>query len=861
MSVSFDSTLRALGAALIACAAVACDGSETVDAGDDPPIDGGGRLDSGARDDAGEDVDAGPPLADGEVQVLRDEHGVPHIVAADLASAMYALGWLHAEDRLFQMWFRRMRVEGRLAEHFAVASPSSAQERSFNQRLIDSDLAFRTMGQAREAQATVAAMPAEYRALLEAYAAGVNAQLADRASLGTAFDETGNDTVDPWTAAAALHGWDSIGETFGSSLGAANQEIALLNDCASGTCSPLGCGATVIDDEAAAVPPPTDGMWPPSTGRMASRMPSGPMRPPVEVKASQGFVIAAEHVTTGRPVIFGEPQLALEAPSTWYDHHIVVPSEGIDARGVGLAGSPGMLIFYNRHVAQTVTAGGGDLADLFEVGLGSSADTYVVDGADVPFETVAEQVLVRGDAAIDLDVRITRYGPIVSDVLNGAPAGRLFAMRRAHTMRPDDHSVVAGIELMRAHTLEAYRAALRHWVAPTVSALYAGVDEDDGESHIAFHSLVTIPDRVAQTVAGRDATGRHPYDGSDSANDWRGMLDLDWNPHSVDPEIGYLFSGNHLPVGTWYDAYVYSGIRGNGDSYRSFEIRRRLGEMIGDGTGAPVEPSALHALHVDAGSDVIRLFASGLRELQSRGVIPADDGARVPRTREEVAARVLTALTRWENEGGGLLDQRSVGAPLAAALQGRMITAARTEDFACVWGAAEGGATHFLRELADDPRVIGRPETEMMLTASMNAWTTVLGDLGADVSRWSGRTTPEPFVVPFQRNFACLVPGEGNGCSLAPAFNGQALINQRYTHTISSAHGSSWPFTVSFADVDDAHAILAPGISEEPTSPRFDDQLVFIEQKGDGDIEGIVDAPLDLTRVTVVEQRTLTYVP
>ena len=81
------------------------------------------------------------------------------------------------------------------------------------------------------------------------------------------------------------------------------------------------------------------------------------------------------------PLLFGEPQLWLEAPSVWYEVHVSVPAERIDVRGVGFAGSPGLVIFYGRHVAQTVTAGGGDIADLFELQLATDRRGYVVDGA------------------------------------------------------------------------------------------------------------------------------------------------------------------------------------------------------------------------------------------------------------------------------------------------------------------------------------------------------------------------------------------------------------------------------------------------------------------------------------------------
>ena len=222
----------------------------------------------------------------------------------------------------------------------------------------------------------------------------------------------------------------------------------------------------------------------------------------------------------------------------------------------------------------------------------------------------------------------------------------MLAARRVSDVRDGDHSVRAGIDLMRAHTLEAYREALDHWVTPPVSAVYAGVDQDDGESHIAFHSLLGIPERVPATRDGQDVTGRHPYDGSDSSQDWQGVLGLDWHPHVIDPPSGFVFSGNHLPAGSWYDAFVYSGIGGNGDTYRSFEIRRRLTRLLADG---PVEPSALHALHVDAGSETMQLvgyYDAANPQLLMRRLRRLFSRARPLRSEIQILRGVLSATAR-----------------------------------------------------------------------------------------------------------------------------------------------------------------------------------------------------------------------
>ncbi|MFK7991062.1 MAG: penicillin acylase family protein [Sandaracinaceae bacterium] len=857
---------------------VACDGDGMDPMPDAAMGDAGPETDSGSPpgDDAGDPPDGGGTDSgtDGgtgaSLRVLRDDRGVPHIVAGTLEEAMYATGYVHAEDRLFQMQYRRLRMQGRLAEFFAVASPDAAGV-LFNDRLIRSDRQYRTIGMARDAERTLAAMDASHRALLEAYAAGVNDQMAERASLGTAFDDFGITSVDPWTAADTMLNWDSIGETFTSSLSDAQAEVDLLDDCAGGACPGLGCGATVIDEEAAIVMQPDDGIWPPSSGAMASVLPStassaaaaslmpgAPLRPPVDVKASQGFVVAAEHLAGDRPLIFGEPQLFLEAPSTWYETHVVVESEGIDVRGVGFAGSPGMLLFYGRHVAQTITAGGADNADLFELTETEDGNGYTIDGADFDYLVHEETLRVRGADDIALTVRESRLGPVVSDVLNAVPGGTVLAMRHANSLRPADHSVIAGIELMRADSLESYRDALRHWVSPSVNALYAGVDADTGETHIAYHLLAVIPRRAAQTIGATDVTGRHPADGSQASQNWDGQYDLDWNPHVIDPASGYLFSGNHVPVGAWYNDVLYAGLRGGGDTLRSFELRHRLQQLI-DAPG-DVDPGDLHALHVDAGSEATRRIVRALERLTEDGVIPEDDPSAALDTMERASARVLTGLSQWLSMGGGDVDQRVPGDFLVRAYLGRVITLARAEAFACDWSGAEGGIAHFLRDFAGDESVMGVTEARIVMLTAQDALNAVAADHGTDVAAWASSPAPlVPYTVAFQRNFECLRPGAGGRCSANPARDVPLEAPEDYVHTIGSSAASSWPFTVDFADVAGARALLAPGVSEEPTSPRFADQLPAIADKGHGNIGAIPLSPLDLDAITVTSEMTLSY--
>jgi acyl-homoserine lactone acylase PvdQ len=837
-----------------------CVGGSAADEIADSGVEDSGAADTGTSDTG--TADSGETGSEGAaVRLVRDEFGTPHIEADSFAAALYGLGRAMAEDRLFQMQVRRLRAQGRLSEFFAIETPVTKGENDLNARLLDLDKRHRTMGYAHFAAQAAEQLSEADLALMEAFVAGVNDHLAEREVLGPAFATAGIASVEDWTVADTLMAWEVMSDLFSNPLAYAQAEIDNLNDCAGGTCPEPSCGLSVKDENAAVVSEPADGEWPPGSGNPVglAGAPLLNLDPSIDVKASHGVAIAGARTSSGKPMLFGEPQIMLEAPSTWYESHIVVASEGVNVRGISFAGSPGMLLYVNAHHGQTLTAGSGDTADLFEVDLDGS-DTYTVDGQQEALVLLSEPIKVRGSADVPHQVAITRYGPVVDELLSDVPTSRAFAMRRSEVFDPSTHTVLAALDMARATTLDDYREAANGWSSPTVNALYAGVDADSGTSHIAYHALTRIAERSAQDIGGRDLTGQHPVDGADSSKDWTGFYSLDWNPHVIDPAGGVLFSGNHLAVGSWYSGVVYGGFRGNGDTYRSLELRARLAEWDEGGQALTVDD--VHGLHVDARSEALKAFTNALQLLQDRSRIPADE-AISPATNDEKAARALTALQRWQSEGSGELDQRSVGYRLGLRVLSRMITNARSEAFACSWGAAEGGAAHFLKAFAADPTSLGAAEANTLVAAAAQAFDNVKDDLGEDVTAWSGAALRdvEPYEAAYHKDFLCLQPGEAGMCSFDPTQDVSLAIAQSAVHTISSTSGSSWPFTVHFADELETWALLAPGASEDPGSPHFDDRVSALLTKGSGDPSGVPPVAMNLSEVTVASEESWTWGP
>ncbi|MBL4637559.1 MAG: penicillin acylase family protein, partial [Kofleriaceae bacterium] len=526
--------------------------------------------------------------------------------------------------------------------------------------------------------------------------------------------------------------------------------------------------------------------------------------------------------------------------------------------------APSMLIFWNRYVSHTLTAGGGDTGDLFEIMAGSQPGTYVVDGIDQNLLTHNETIVVKHGSPISVDIEETTYGPIINSIVNGAPANRKFALRLIEHYRLDQHSIVAGIRLMSATSLTTYRDALRYWMLPTVNAVYAGVDKGaaaDDTGHIAYHALVGIAKRASTfIVSGLDFTGRHPQDGSDSANDWQGVYDLEWNPHVTDPDNGYLFSGNHIPVGTWYHDLFYSGIGGLGDSYRSFQLRTMLARLFPTAASKITQKQA-HEMHYDGGFYLGEILKDVLQVMEDRAVIalpavPTD----APVTDSEKAAKLLQVLNLWIAEGGEL-KSTSKYFQLLKNLPIALIGASRysvSPDFSCRWHEAQGGVLFFAKSFLADPTILATAETGFLMLVGKGLWDNMMDRLpetNPDPTTWTTPTAADVYTAKHHSAFFCN--SYNKNCSLDSGNDVAFALDLTHGDTVNAASTSSWPATADFADIDGSKALLAPGVDEEPSSSHYDDMVSAMENVSKGQ-DAMPLAPLSRDKLNLGPPDVLT---
>ncbi|MBM3504847.1 MAG: penicillin acylase family protein [Alphaproteobacteria bacterium] len=469
-------------------------------------------------------VVSGPSSA---IEIVRDRHGIPHIVGTTIEDALFGLGFVHAQDRLWQMEMNRRVGAGRLAEIVGSAG-------------LGPDRFLRTLGVYESAERTFGNLDAATQRGLEAYAAGVNAFLATRSGpLPPEFLILGH-TPEPWRPADTLvwvkmMAWDLAGNWSEELLRA-----RLARQLAPQQLSELfpnypRDGVTVLTryaDLYRALP----------LDQLAEALPVVDRH-----NGSNNWVVSSQRSTTGKPLLANDPHLALGVPSLWYFAHLQAP--GLDTIGATLPGVPAVVLGRNDRIAWGFTNTGSDVQDLYIERVDpADASRYLTPGGSAPFETRRETIRVKGAEPVELQVRQTRHGPVISDVVGSAATiagpGHVLAMSWV-TLRDDDLTAQAGMQINRAGTWEEFLAAVRSFHSPHQNMVFASVDGTVG---------FVAPARVPIRRPGH--TGNEPVPGWTGEYDWNGFIPFEHLPRIVNPANGVIATANNRIVPEDYPYYL-----------------------------------------------------------------------------------------------------------------------------------------------------------------------------------------------------------------------------------------------------------------------------------------------------------------
>ncbi|MEX1109573.1 MAG: penicillin acylase family protein, partial [Dongiaceae bacterium] len=461
----------------------------------------------------------------GPVTIGRDAHGIVTIRAAGDTDAYFALGFAHAQDRLFQMEFTRRLGSGRLSEVLGSAT-------------LETDRFMRTMGFRQLAEAQLPLLSPELRAALDAYTSGVNAYLENHDGAWPPEFHALFLEPEPWQPADSLI-WGRL--------------MALqLSDNWRSEYLRAGLAATLLPEQ-------LDFLWPATESDQASLpderaiqqaaiepIPALPFGMEMLSGASNAWAVAPARSASGGALLAGDPHLGLQLPIQWYLVRIETPDrimEGVTAPGVPL-----IVIGHNDHVAWSFTTTHGDNQDLFleTIDPADPARYLTPDGPRL-FEFRHDTIRTRGED-VPLVVRSTRHGPVLSDIGIAeelANDDTVVALAWA-CLEADDHTPEALFRMNRATDALAFRAALDLFHCPLQNIVYA-----DTAGTIGFATAGRIPVRAALS-----AGSQMPADGASGAFDWLGYLNEADLPQHVDPARGWIATANDRIVDDAYPHFI-----------------------------------------------------------------------------------------------------------------------------------------------------------------------------------------------------------------------------------------------------------------------------------------------------------------
>jgi len=467
--------------------------------------------------------------AQGEVEILRDAEGIPHIFAKSDSDAWFALGYAHAQDRLWQMEFQRRVGQGRLSEFLG-------------ERAFDTDKLMRTLGIARMAERIVARLDRDTLKSLEAYCAGVNAFVDAQPVLPVEFHVfrmkperwKPADTV-AWLLVMA---WD-LSANWRTELARLRFANKLGRERANEIIPPYPGDPTIpLPDFKALYAELT-----PTADALLAAFPSEDY-----ANGSNSWVVSGARSETGKPLLANDPHLGLQAPSLWYFAHVSSPS--MNVVGGTLPGVPFIVLGHNDYVAWSLTTTLGDTQDLFvERVAPGDPSSYLTPTGSAKFET-RDEVIRVGSEDRRVTVRTTRHGPVISDAVkaagDAAPKGHVLALAWA-ALTEENTVLRGGLMLNHARNVADMHKAGRDFTAPQQNVVFA-----DREGHIGFVAPARVPVRRADNIA----QGRVPVPGWDAKYDWQGFLPYEQMPAIADPPSGKIVTANNKITPPGYKPFM-----------------------------------------------------------------------------------------------------------------------------------------------------------------------------------------------------------------------------------------------------------------------------------------------------------------
>lgn len=545
-----------------------------------------------------------------EVHLARNVSGVPSITADNDTDAFFAMGYVHAQDRLWQLERQRRMTQGKLAEVFGKSA-------------VGLDIYMRTLGLYHNAELSVAALSEPSRQSLLAYAAGVNAWLAEGHPLPVEFRLLG---IHPesWRPADSL----AVVKLFALSLSGSYQQD--LNRYLVAQNLPARQYETLFGQRESQ---PIDSSVAATSVRQVQMAALAEVFSEAETRwhvggkhiGSNAWVVAAKFSANGLATIANDPHVGLDMPSLWYA--VEIHGSRLRASGMSLVGLPLIMLGRNEHIAWGATNMMADTMDLYFEQVNAEDSSLYRRGNDwKKFDSHIETIQVKADfpavlrealAPVKILVRRTDKGPVISDITGGSeqPLSLGWVGDSAQ-----DTSYESFFQLNYSGDWKAVGAAMQSLLSPALNLLYI-----DDQQNIGYLGVGKIP------LRGR-GQGMTPEPAWDESAGWRGFIPHDQMPQSHNPEAGYIVSANNRMLAADYPYFV------SGDwaePERAQRIEQLILQRIANGQPVSIEDHKVFQM------DTLDLEASAmLSELAA--VKPEDDEM----------ARMLEYLRKWDGNAG-----------------------------------------------------------------------------------------------------------------------------------------------------------------------------------------------------------------
>ncbi|HWS57134.1 MAG TPA: penicillin acylase family protein [Actinotalea sp.] len=801
-----------------------------------------------------------------EVSVLRDDSGIPHLYGDSITDLARAQGYVHAQERFFEMDLRRHVTAGRLAE---LVGPEG----------LESDKAVRTMGWRRVAEEELPTLKPQTRQVLQAYAEGVNTYLRGRSPGDVAVEYTllglrlPESTIEEWTPVDSISwlkamAWDLRG----------NYEDELARARLSGRLSLAQINQIYPAYDYAARPPVlsveewSPGQpYRPASSSVPSALTHAPASegvpaadrrsdPVVSGEAQQAYaavqdaldavpallgrgdgigsnawVVSGSRTTTGKPLLANDPHLAVGQPGVWIQNslhcRVVSSSCPLDVSGFSFAGVPGVVIGHNADIAWGMTNLRPDVTDFYlERVVG---DTYLRDGAWEPITSREEVIKIAGGADQRITVRSTVHGPVLSDVVEAvndagdrAPTqqegdeNESYAVSLAWTGLVPSQTADAIIDLNLATSFEEFREAARAFAVPSQNLVYA-----DTEGHIGYQAPGQVP--VRRAALPRSAPGYWPAPGWDSAYDWQGFVPFEEMPWSFDPDDGVVVTANQ-PVTQGSTPFLSADWdRG----WRSARISERLSEVD------TLSPDDMAAIQLDDQDP----FAAALVPALLTVPLEASEGDQSSQELLDFTLEARDLLRGWDYTTPAGDSEAGASAAYFNAVW-RNLVELLFDDELPVGLKSDGGARWRAAAitLLDTPDSawwdnkltpnITESKDEVLRQSLVEARLELTRELGKDPDQWQWgklhRLTLEHRVLGGESSPAAVRWLVNEGPIDLPG--GSAIVNANAWNTSLGYEVTAAPsmrMVVDLADLDGSTWINSTGVSGHPTDDRYTDQV------------------------------------